>query len=119
MRAKKLCLWKWVPLPQTEGATAESRQNAPVEHFERVSEQLCCEGDLARYRAFLTRRTRPLANFCYYMFYNTETHDLLLPSHLFVLQRRKFIVFLKCPYEVGDVFKSAFLGNFQNLKIRS
>ena len=25
-----------------------SRQNAPVEHFERVSEQLCCEGGTTR-----------------------------------------------------------------------
>ena len=32
------------PKASTQGATAESRQNAPVEHFERVSEQLCCEG---------------------------------------------------------------------------
>ena len=31
-----------------QGATAVSRQNAPVEHFERVSKQLCCEGGTTR-----------------------------------------------------------------------
>ena len=30
------------------GSDGFSRQNAPVEHFERVSEQLCCEGGTTR-----------------------------------------------------------------------
>ena len=33
---------------QMVGSDGFSRQNAPVEHFERVSEQLCCEGGTTR-----------------------------------------------------------------------
>ena len=32
------------------GSDGFSRQNAPVEHFERVSEQLCCEGRTTAHR---------------------------------------------------------------------